>query len=177
MRVDPKFVELTADVLEIFLQNDMNPFTDYLKDTHAVIALECEYNPVKLTRRVRKCVHREGMVSLSFIFPDPPEDEKRKKEDEKRKKKKGKTSSYCRAYGIYNILLQLTTIVNQEIGSLPIKTHPYSMLQLPTTQLAKMSIDLKFVELTADVLEIFSIKNIYYDSKLRENVCPNLVCA
>ena len=29
------------------------------------------------------------------------------------------------------------------------------MLQVPTTQLAKMSIDPKFVELTADVLEIF----------------------
>ena len=39
-------------------------------------------------------------------------------------------------------------------------THPYSILQAPTTQLAKMSIDLKFVELTADVLEIFSIKYI-----------------
>ena len=35
------------------------------------------------------------------------------------------------------------------------KTHPHSILQLPTTQLAKMSIDPKFVELTADVLEIF----------------------
>ena len=41
----------------------------------------------------------------------------------------------------------------QRIGPLPIKTHPYSILQVPTTQLAKMSIDLKFVELTADVLE------------------------
>ena len=35
-----------------------------------------------------------------------------------------------------------------------IKTHLYCMLQVPTTQFAKMSIDLKFVELTADVLEI-----------------------
>ena len=35
------------------------------------------------------------------------------------------------------------------------KTHPHGILQVPTTQLAKMSIDLKFVELTADVLEIF----------------------
>ena len=34
------------------------------------------------------------------------------------------------------------------------KTHPHSILQVPTTQLAKMSID-QFVELTADVLEIF----------------------
>ena len=38
------------------------------------------------------------------------------------------------------------------------KTHPYSILKVPTTQLAKMSIGLKFVELTADVLEIFFIK-------------------
>ena len=38
------------------------------------------------------------------------------------------------------------------------KTHPHSILQVPTTQLAKMSIDPKFVELTADVLEIF-LKN------------------
>ena len=44
----------------------------------------------------------------------------------------------------------------QEIGHLPMKTHPYSILQVPTTQLAKMSIALKFVELTADVLEFFS---------------------
>ena len=35
------------------------------------------------------------------------------------------------------------------------KTHPHSILQVPTTQLAKMSIDPKIVELTADVLEIF----------------------
>ena len=36
------------------------------------------------------------------------------------------------------------------------KNHPpHSILQVPTTQLAKMSIDPKFVELTADVLEIF----------------------
>ena len=35
------------------------------------------------------------------------------------------------------------------------KTHPHSTLQVPTTQLAQMSIDPKFVELTADVLEIF----------------------
>ena len=41
----------------------------------------------------------------------------------------------------------------QKIGHLPIKNHPYSILRVPTTQLAKMSIDLKFVELTADVLE------------------------
>ena len=37
-------------------------------------------------------------------------------------------------------------------------THPHSILQVPTTQLAKMSIDLKFVELPADVLEIFFSK-------------------
>ena len=30
-------------------------------------------------------------------------------------------------------------------------------IELPTTQLAKMSIDLKFVELTADVLDILFI--------------------
>ena len=38
-----------------------------------------------------------------------------------------------------------------------IKAHPYGILQVPTTQLAKMSIDLKFVELTAEVLEIIFI--------------------
>ena len=38
------------------------------------------------------------------------------------------------------------------------KTHPRSILQVSTTQLADMSIDPKFVELTADVLEIFIIK-------------------
>ena len=35
------------------------------------------------------------------------------------------------------------------------KTHPHSILRVLTTQLVKMSIDPKFVELTADVLEIF----------------------
>ena len=34
------------------------------------------------------------------------------------------------------------------------KAHPDSILQVPTTQLAKMSIDPKFVELTAGVLRI-----------------------
>ena len=33
-------------------------------------------------------------------------------------------------------------------------THMVSLFQVPTTQLAKMSIDPKFVELTADVLRI-----------------------
>ena len=45
------------------------------------------------------------------------------------------------------------------VTHVPIKTHPCSILQVPTTQLAKMSIDLKFVELTADVLEIFFINS------------------
>ena len=39
--------------------------------------------------------------------------------------------------------------------------HPHSILQVPTTQLAKMSIDLKFVEITADVLEFFFFKYEY----------------
>ena len=38
--------------------------------------------------------------------------------------------------------------------------------KVPTTQLAKMSIDLKFVELTADVLEIFFTKNIQKKNSL-----------
>ena len=41
------------------------------------------------------------------------------------------------------------------------KAHSYSILRVPTTQLAKMSIDLKFVELTADVLEKLVIKYMY----------------
>ena len=50
-----------------------------------------------------------------------------------------------------------TYLKTQEKRSPPImkKTHPHSMLHVPTTQLAKMSIDPKFFELTADVLEIF----------------------
>ena len=35
------------------------------------------------------------------------------------------------------------------------KTHPHSILQVSTTQLAKISIDPKFDELTADAFEIF----------------------
>ena len=47
-------------------------------------------------------------------------------------------------------------ILQQIIGPRKIrKTHPHSTLQAPTTQLAKMSIDPKFVELTADVLNVF----------------------
>ena len=42
------------------------------------------------------------------------------------------------------------------IRPLPLrKNSPHSILRVPTMQLAKMSIDPKFVELTADVLEIF----------------------
>ena len=55
-----------------------------------------------------------------------------------------------------------TIYSGQKIGPLPIKTHPYRLvlriLQVPTTQLAKMSIDPKFVGLTADVLKIFFVK-------------------
>ena len=46
----------------------------------------------------------------------------------------------------------LTIIVDQKYDP-PKKTHLFCRLQVPTTQLAKMIIDLKFVELTADVLE------------------------
>ena len=46
----------------------------------------------------------------------------------------------------------------QKIGPRLIKTRPFSLLQVRTTQLAKMSIDPKFVELMADVLETFLIK-------------------
>ena len=42
------------------------------------------------------------------------------------------------------------------------KTHPHSILQVPTTQLAKMSIDPKFVELTIDVLEIFLLNTVFF---------------
>ena len=41
----------------------------------------------------------------------------------------------------------------KKVGPLPSsdKTHPHS-IQVPTTQLAKMSVDPKFVQLTANVL-------------------------
>ena len=55
----------------------------------------------------------------------------------------------------------------QKIRPLPKKTHPCSILQVPTTQLAKMSIDLGFVELTADVLEIFFIKWTFWFAQPR----------
>ena len=35
------------------------------------------------------------------------------------------------------------------------RKNSHSILQVPTTQLAKISIDPKFAELTADVLEVF----------------------
>ena len=37
------------------------------------------------------------------------------------------------------------------------KTHPHYILEVPTTQLAKLGIDPEFVELTADVLEFFFV--------------------
>ena len=49
----------------------------------------------------------------------------------------------------------------QKIGPLKKQTHPY--LQVPTTQLAKMGIDPKFVELTADVLNFFFYKMYLLD--------------
>ena len=54
----------------------------------------------------------------------------------------------------------LTIIVHKKQDPSQYKTHPYSIrvLQVPTKQLAKLSIDWKFVELAADVLKIFSIK-------------------
>ena len=58
------------------------------------------------------------------------------------------------------------------------KTHPHSILQVPTTQLAKMSIDPKFVELTADV-----VRKQYYRSTaaavltdLTERLIPHAIC-
>ena len=39
-------------------------------------------------------------------------------------------------------------------------THPHSTSQVLTTQLAKMSIDPKFVELTAGVLEIYILNTL-----------------
>ena len=52
---------------------------------------------------------------------------------------------------------QLPNYVNSYIQIQILYTRS-SILQVPTTQLAKMSIDLKFVELTADVLEMFFYK-------------------
>ena len=61
------------------------------------------------------------------------------------------------------------------------KTHPHSrsILQVPTTQLAKVSIDPKFVERTADVLEIFLYNglrgtNLAYFIKSGNRVC--IIC-
>ena len=66
--------------------------------------------------------------------------EKEKKKRKKRKKRKGMKS------------------VKGAITNTPIyKTHPLSISQIPTTQLAQMSIDSKVVELTADVLEKIQI--------------------
>ena len=43
---------------------------------------------------------------------------------------------------------------------LTIKTHSFSILPVPTTQLAKMNIDLKFVEFTADVLDEYQQRSL-----------------
>ena len=51
------------------------------------------------------------------------------------------------------------------------KTHPYSIVQVPTTQVAKMSIDLNFAKLTADVLGVFFIRY----NNIRRPLWPRLV--
>ena len=60
---------------------------------------------------------------------------------------------------MYNNLYTYIYIFKQNCKTPPIEkklTHKVpGILQVPTTQLAKMTIDPKFVELTADVLEIF----------------------
>ena len=47
---------------------------------------------------------------------------------------------------------------NEITGPFPLSenTHPHSILQVPTMQLAKRSINSKFVEFTADMFIIFS---------------------
>ena len=55
---------------------------------------------------------------------------------------------------VYTRIYMFVFLTEQYDASHYEKTHPHSILQVPTTQLAKMSIDPKFVELTADVLEI-----------------------
>ena len=56
-------------------------------------------------------------------------------------------------------MLRSTVVFKQNNRAPPIKkklTHiPGSILQVPTTQLAKINVDQKFVELTADVLDFF----------------------
>ena len=75
---------------------------------------------------------------------------------EKKAKKNAKTVSNLYMYRIFSSekIAKKRTKDKTPLN----KTHPYSTLQVPTTKLAKMSIDLKFVELTADVLDIFFLK-------------------
>ena len=63
-------------------------------------------------------------------------------------------------YSLYSYIYDVFVFLTEQYDpSHYEKTHPHtSILQVPTTQLAKMSIDPKFVELTADVLEIIFIK-------------------
>ena len=57
--------------------------------------------------------------------------------------------------------------------ALNVTTDSINVLQVPTTQLAKMNIDLKFVELTADVLEIFFTKQ--YDPSHYDKTHPHSI--
>ena len=60
----------------------------------------------------------------------------------------------------------------QNMEPLPLKPYPctrwYMILQVPTTYLAKMRVDLKFVQLAAEVLEIFGL------TCTREPICEPL---
>ena len=56
------------------------------------------------------------------------------------------------------VTINLSAYLPQNLSSTDTMSSIIFGKQIPTTQLAKMSIDLKFVELTADVLEIFFMK-------------------
>ena len=67
--------------------------------------------------------------------------------------------SACASFSTYYCLKYIPGIFYT--GPLPLgeKIHPHSILQVPPKQLAKMSIDPNFVELTADVVRIYLLNN------------------
>ena len=65
------------------------------------------------------------------------------------------TTTPNKKYVVYILVYVFVFEQNNMTASHNKKNRPHSILQVPTTQLAKMSIYPKFVDLTADVFDFF----------------------
>ena len=136
MSVDLKFVELTADVLEFFFIKDV-----YTR-MYMFVFLTEQYDASHYEKTHPHSILQVPTTQLANMSVDL---------------KVELTADVLEMFFIkyvYTRIYMFVFLTEQYDASHYEKTHPHSILQVPTTQLAKMSIDPKFVELTADVLEI-----------------------